>query len=97
MTTPLDSPRWPAGPGICRETNLLAFTTPKEADVFLESLGGHIPTLANWECKCCGHHHFWATAPTDTGGGSLSGSTVLPTAIAELVKRTQKPVTFERF
>lgn len=82
-------PRWPGAPPICTATNLIAFDTEKDCAKFLSSLGDHMPMLARWQCKKCWKWHFWSTAPTDTNGGGLAGSTELPERIAAMIAETK--------
>ena len=65
----------PPGPQICLLTNLPSFTTWEAASGYLEhQCGGHSPVRVKWQCEGCSGWHFWATAPTDSNGGSLAGS-----------------------
>jgi len=79
----LDPPRWPGGPAICQVANLPAFATEKEAAAF-NNRNGHLPILAQWPCKFCGHIHYWATSPTDSNGNHKAGADVLPNRIVRL-------------
>lgn len=97
MTT-MDPPRWPGAPPHCPVANLPRFDTLKAAKDNLESLGGHLTTLATWECRECGGWHLYpGSGVKGTSGDEFADALKLPARMEAIIKRTSVPVAFEKF
>ena len=81
----MNAPRWPNGPEMCESANLPAFESKPAADAWIEQNCPGVSVLAMWQCRECAQWHFWASAHSDSYGGTLSGSHVIPMRIQKLI------------
>lgn len=73
MSTELDPPRWPGGPGICVSHNLPALATLNDIMAFHAKNGPSCKVNLVWKCETCGFWHAETSAPDPAGGSSGTG------------------------
>ena len=75
-------------PDMCHDTRLYSFPDEKAMDKFKVKFHPGLPILAKWKCKFCQGWHQWATASTDTNGGSSAGAFTVGAYLRRLMNKT---------
>jgi hypothetical protein len=74
MNLPLLPPRWPNGPHICGEVNMLAHKTEADLKAFLASICMGDLLWKHWRCEACKHWHH-ICKPKEASAASSGGHT----------------------